>query len=128
MTTITLEVSDELAAQFKVDPADLPAVLQEAVQAKLAALEPGGGSAGAQRPLPHEIINFLSSAPGLEQMVDFKISAPAQERLENLLERNREDGLMPEEKEELEKYLQLRHIMVLLKASARRVLGQRPQP
>lgn len=58
-------------------------------------------------------------------MVEFKIPAAAQARLEELLDKQREDGLTSAEQDELEKYLQYRHIMILLKASARRVLSQR---
>jgi len=124
MTTITLEVPDELAAQFKLDPAELPVMLREAVQAKLAALKPGGS--GLSPSLSREVVDFLAATPTLEQIADFTISASAQERLEELLDKQREAEATAEEKDELEKYLQYRHIMVLLKASARRVLSQRP--
>jgi hypothetical protein len=123
MTTVTLEVPDDWAAQFNVEPAALPALVREALQNKLAALREG--QPNAARPLFREITEFLAATPTLEQMVEFKIPASAQERLEELLDKQREDGLTVAEQDELEKYLQYRHIMILLKASARRVLGQR---
>jgi hypothetical protein len=70
-----------------------------------------------------EITNFLASNPTLKEMVDFKISAAAQGRLEELLNKEKEEGLTPDEKGEMEKYLQYRHVMILLKASARRVIN-----
>ena len=49
----------------------------------------------------------------------FKISAVAQERLENLLDKNREGTLSPGERVELDTYLQLSERMTILKARAR---------
>lgn len=123
MTTVTLEVPDDWAAQFNVEPSALPALLREALQSKLAALRQG--QPDAARPLFQEITEFLAATPTMEQMVEFKIPASAQARLEELLDKQREDLLTAAEQDELEKYLQYRHIMILLKASARRVLGQR---
>ncbi len=124
MATITLEVPDELAEQFKIPPAHLPALIREAVEATSS--KPTKTPA-ASPSLYQEIVSFLTADPALEQVAEFKISAPAQERLEELLDKNREAGLTPEEKTQLEKYLHFRHVMILLKASARRVLNQQPQ-
>ena len=124
MTTITLEVPDELAVQFKIEPAHLPALIREAVEARFS--KPTKTPATAPS-IYQEIVNFLTSDPALEQVAEFKISAPAQERLEELLDKNREAGLTPEEKTQLEKYLHFRHVMILLKASARRVINQQSQ-
>jgi hypothetical protein len=124
MTTITLEVPDDLAAQFKADPARLPALIREAVAEKLAS-SANGVTAGI--PVYQEIIDFLASSPTLEQMSGFKISDAAQQRLEELLDKNREGELTPEEEAELDRYFQYRHIMILLKASARRAIKSRPE-
>ncbi|MGH9835768.1 MAG: hypothetical protein ACREBD_17495 [Blastocatellia bacterium] len=74
-------------------------------------------------PIYQEIINFLAASPTLEQVVDFKISEAAQERLEDLLDKNREGELTEEERTELDRYFQYRHVMILLKASARRAIN-----
>ena len=95
MATITLEVPDELAAQFKIPPSHLPALIREAVEAR--ASKPTKTPATSPS-LYQEIVSFLTSDPALEQVAEFKISAPAQERLEELLDKNREEGLTPEEK------------------------------
>jgi hypothetical protein len=124
MTTITLEVPDDLAAQFKANPARLPALIREAVAEKLALSANG---ATAVIPIYQEIINFLAASPTLEQVVDFKISDAAQERLEDLLDKNREGELTEEERAELNQYFQYRHVMILLKASARRAINARPE-
>ncbi len=119
MMTITLEVPDELAARFNADPSSLPALVREAVSEKMAklALSLNGGT--SVRLIYQEIIDFLASGPALEQIVDFKISSSAQERLEDLVDKNREGGLTPAEELELNRYFQYRHVMILLKADAR---------
>jgi hypothetical protein len=123
MTTITLEVPDDLAAQLKVDPAHLSVLIQEALKSGLGNWLQTPSNSGATQPIYQEITNFLSSNPTLEEMVDFKISVAAQGRLEELLNKEKEEGLTPDEKGEMEKYLQYRHVMILLKASARRVIN-----
>ncbi len=124
MTTITLEVPDELAAQFKLDATALPALLKEAIAARFG--KPHQQATSPAKPLAEEIISFLGSSPSLERIADYKISATAQTRLEGLLEKNREDVLTPEEKAELDQYLQYRHILIVLKSSARRAIQARP--
>lgn len=124
MTTITLEVPDELAARLKINGANLPEFVREAIEAKLAKRFESSTSESPSRPIHQEIIDFLASAPTAAQIVDFKISESAQEQLEDLLDKNREAGLTPEEKAEMDQYLEYRHVMTLLKASARRVLSE----
>ena len=117
MTTITLEVPDDVAAQFKREPKVVSAMLRKTLSAKLS---------NTRQPIHQELINFLSSSPRLEQIIKFKISDLAQERLETLLEKNREEQLTAKQKSELDQYLQYRHVLILLKASARRAIAARP--
>ena len=118
MTTITLEVPDELAAQFKIDPAYLPALIREAVADKLAKLLPYVNNVETGPPVYQEMVDFLISSQTLEQVIAFKISASAQERLEELLYKNREEELTQDERTELETYLQLSHLVTQLKVRA----------
>ena len=117
MTTITLEVPDEVAARFKREPKVVSALLRKTLTAKLS---------DPRKPIHQELIDFLSSSPRLEQIMKFKISALAQERLETLLEKNREEQLTAKQKSELDQYLQYRHVLILLKARARRAIAARP--
>jgi hypothetical protein len=126
MTIITLEVPDDLAAQFKLEPTALSALIREALIAKLHK-QNGRPETSTIKPLHQELIDFLSFGPSLERIIKFKISAPAQERLEELLDKNREEQLTAEEKTELDQYMQYRHVLILLKASARRAIGARLQ-
>ena len=70
-----------------------------------------------------EIVDFITSAPQPEQILNFKPSTVAQRRLETLLDKKREDGLNEGEKHELEQYLTIEHIMRLAKARARQRLA-----
>lgn len=66
-----------------------------------------------------ELIDFLASGPTPEQIVAFKVSPTVQARLEELLDKNREEGLTDSEAAELEIYEQINSILLLLKARAR---------
>ncbi len=118
MTTITLEVPDELAAQLKIDSAVVPQLLREVVAAKWAKLQEAAKPRAPGQPIYQDIMDFLSSTPTPQQVLDFKISPAAQERLEDLLYRNREEELTEDEKAEMHTYLQLSHLMTRLKARA----------
>ena len=119
MTTITLEVPDEVAAQLKAWSESLPELLQEAVMARAASKEHSISKAEAAEPIYQELIDFLTSSPNAEQAIAFKISAAAQERLEDLLDKNREQILLPEERAELNIYLHLSHLVTRMKARGR---------
>lgn len=124
MTTITLEVPDDLAAQFKLEPTALSALLRETLTARLQKQSDQHKTKVSQS-LSQEIIEFLSSRPSLEQIIKFKISKAAQSRLEELLDKNREEQLTTAEQVELDQYLQYRHALILLKASARSAMNTR---
>jgi hypothetical protein len=118
MTTITLEVPDELAAQFKIAPAALSALIREAVASKMARISPRNNGDELARPIYQEIIDLMTSGPTADQLIAFKISEAAQERLEELLHKNREEELTAEEKAELNTYLRLSQYVTKLKIRA----------
>ena len=119
MTSITFDIADELAAQFSIDPAALPALIRETVAAKTtkAATQTNGNS--NVTPLYQEIVEFLSSGPTTAQVLAFKISPNAQDRLEELLHRNREAELAETERDELNTYLHFSEYLTRLKARVR---------
>lgn len=117
MTTITLEVPDELAAQVVALGGRLPDLL-----ARVLKPEPTVKNGLASSPLYREITDFLATDPSPEKIAGFKISAAAQNRLEDLLDKNQEEGLTAKETAELDAYLQARDLMILLKADAQPAL------
>jgi hypothetical protein len=70
-------------------------------------------------PALKEMMDFLVSGPTPAQIIAFKVSPPAQARLEELLDKNRENDLTDDEAAELDGYAQLNHVLILLKAHAR---------
>ena len=125
MTTITLELPDEVMAQYRVDAAAVPALLREALVAKWAKLSASAAvlDGPAAPPLYQELADFLSASPSPSETVAFKISPAAQDRLEDLLYRNREEELSSAERAELETYLQMSQVVTRLKARAHRLLA-----
>ena len=66
-----------------------------------------------------EVIDFIAAGTTPQNVIDFRPSNAAQERLEDLLSREKEGLLSAEEKFEFDHYLQLEHLMRLAKARAR---------
>lgn len=115
MTTITLEVPDELAARIAALRDSLPELLAEVVDGRVSpALR-----AGITYPVYREMLDFLASGPTPEQIIAFQISAAAQARLAELLEKNRAEGLAETETAELDVYELVHHSVIRLKALAR---------
>ncbi|MBI5671544.1 MAG: hypothetical protein HZC41_26430 [Chloroflexi bacterium] len=69
--------------------------------------------------LVDEITDFLITSPTPEEIIAFKTSEAANHRLHELLDKNRNEGLSPEEREELNDFLSLGHLLTILVAKAR---------
>lgn len=119
MSVITLEVPDEIALQIGKTPENLTFLLKEVLAAKLKNLSRPADSIAPETPVYQELVDLLSSSPTTEKLTTFQISDAAQERLEDLLYRNREEDLTQAELTELETYIQLSHVVTRLKARAR---------
>lgn len=70
-----------------------------------------------------EVIDFLAAGTSPDNLVAFRPSEEARQRVTHLIETEKSDSLTPEEKSELDHYLQLEHLMRLAKARARRHLS-----
>jgi hypothetical protein len=123
MTTITLEVPDELAARLAPVRDRLPKLLSIALDLLPANTPLAVSGREAAHPAFNEMIDFLAGGPTPEQIAAFKVSPSTQARLEELLEKNSEDGLTDEEAAELDVFEQINHILLLLKARARTSLS-----
>jgi hypothetical protein len=120
MTIITLEVPDELAARMNALRDRLPDLLSN-ILAPQTEQTSQALKAAATHPVYSEMIDFLACRPTPEQIADFKLPAAAQQRLDELLEKNREEGLTEPESAELDVYELVHHSMIRLKAQARRM-------
>lgn len=70
-----------------------------------------------------EIIDFIAAGTTPQNVIAFRPSEAAQERIEELLRREKNGESTSAEKSELDHYLQLEHIMRLAKARARDFLA-----
>ncbi len=121
MTTITLEVSDDLAVRLQPLRERLPKLLERTLEALQFDSSPPQPVQTAQ-PMHTEVLDFMASSPTPKQILEFKVSAPLQERVDDLLDKNHEAGLTPPERAEMETYLQISHFMTMLKARAHQAL------
>jgi hypothetical protein len=69
-----------------------------------------------------ELIDFIISRGSPRDVIEFEASEPTKRRVRELIQREKESGLTPEESSELETFMLLEHIMRLAKARARLML------
>ena len=67
-----------------------------------------------------EIVQFIADAAGAEKLGAFKPSKAAEKRVADLLAKQQDGTLRPNEREELQLFVQLDHVMSLAKATARK--------
>ena len=65
-----------------------------------------------------EIVNFLVEQIPAQSLANFKASDEARQRVWALITKEKESGLLSEEKVELDDYLKLEHLVILAKAKA----------
>lgn len=70
-----------------------------------------------------EVIDFIAAGTTPNNVVRFRPSEEARERILYLVEREKSASLSSKEKSELDHYIQLEHIMRLAKARARQHLA-----
>jgi hypothetical protein len=75
-------------------------------------------------PAYFEIIEFIAAGTTSEAVADFHPSPEAQRRVAELIEREKEEGLSPEEVAELDHFMELEHILRMAKAKARQILAR----
>ncbi len=67
-----------------------------------------------------EIVDLLTSCPTPEEILSFKPSKKMQERVSSLLEKKRNDQISEEEKQELDHFMMIEHIMRIAKLRAKK--------
>jgi hypothetical protein len=70
-----------------------------------------------------EIVDFIAGN-NPEAVAHFRPSADAQQRVMDLIEREKEVGLSADDKSELDHYMELEHILRMAKARARLILAR----
>jgi hypothetical protein len=79
---------------------------------------------GLTSPAYLEIIDFIAAGTTPETIAHFRPSPQAQPRVSELIDREKESGLTPEEKSELDHFIELDHILRMAKATARQILSR----
>ena len=79
----------------------------------------------AIQPVYMELVDFVARGATPEDVANFRPSPEAQNRVAELLERQRYAQLTEEEAAELDGFVQLEHILGLAKAKAQLILASR---
>jgi hypothetical protein len=75
-------------------------------------------------PIYFEIIDFIAAGTTPQSVADFRPSPEAQQRLAHLIELEKTSALSPEEKAELDHFMELEHILRMAKARARQIVSR----
>jgi hypothetical protein len=79
----------------------------------------------ATEPVYMELVDFVARGSTAEEVANFRPSPEAQQRVAELLERQRESKLTEQENAELDGFVQLEHMLGLAKAKAQLILAGR---
>ena len=110
-------IKDELAARLGPLRDHLPDLLSQAIE-----LQSGSLRQSTAYPVFDQLIDFLASGPTPQQIIAYQVAPDLQERLEELLDKNREAELTEAAMAEMNAFRQVNHVLIRLKASARRTL------
>ena len=72
----------------------------------------------------NEIVDFIASGTTSRSVADFRASDATRQRVAELIELEKTDSLSLEERSELDRFLELEHIMRLAKAKARKIVKE----
>ena len=111
LSSVEFKIPQELAVRLQPLADKVAQILELGLREWNAAAQ--GGFEGAA-----EVLEFLASLPAPEEIVALRPSQALQNRISALLEKNREEGLTPEEEEEWEQYQYLEHLVRMAKAKA----------
>jgi hypothetical protein len=71
-----------------------------------------------------EFAEFITSSPALEDIAEFRLSPATEERINALLDANRNRALSAEEQGELDESIRVEHLMRMVKIRAYARLGR----
>ncbi len=114
MTQLTIEIPKNLARRLK----PVQNRMVEIIELGLHQIEPSHTN------LYSKIIEFLASGPTPEEIIALRPSETVQERIGELLDKNRAGTLAETEEAELDEYQTLNHMMTLVKIRARQNLSK----
>jgi hypothetical protein len=107
MAKITLDIPDDLLDQLTQVGDRLPDLLRLSLQKPVLPTH-----------IYRYILDFLTSKPTSEQILAFRPTPEMSDRLETLLSRCQAETLTPSEKQELDEYERIEHLIIMLKAGS----------
>jgi hypothetical protein len=119
MSAITLQIPDDLVERLRSRQERLPEILELGLRELDS--DPRGGFEGAA-----DVIEFLATLPGPEEILALGPSERLQHQVKRLLEKSRAEGLTPAEDAEWARYEYLEHLVRMAKARACMKLGIPP--
>src|SRR5271166_6489895 len=114
---LTVTVPDDLANRLRAVEDQLPEILELGLREWLST-PPGYGGLG-------DVLETLARLPSPEEVLGLRPAAHLQDRIEELLAKNRDAGLSAEEQREWERYEYIEHLIRLAKARAIQRQAQR---
>jgi hypothetical protein len=131
MAQITIDIPDDLAqrlAPFQSQFSDLFTRLIATRLLEQPTTDPANQTANPNTSGTYqEILDFPIDRPTSAQIINFKVSAASQSRLQTLLQKNRETALTAAETAEINLYQQLDTLIGFLKVRAYTALQATPQ-
>jgi hypothetical protein len=76
-------------------------------------------SVASENTISDLVTDFLGSAPSLEEIAEYRLPDELQQRAHELLEKNRHGTLSETEREEMEEFRQIDHLLTLIKVKAK---------
>jgi hypothetical protein len=109
---LTIEVPDALAGRLEAERENLAEIIERGLR------RDWSEAAGLAR----EVIAFLARDPRPEEIIAYHPSERSAERVRELLDKNREGTLTPDEDAEMDEIEALDNFMAVLKVRARRLV------
>ena len=113
--SVTLTIADDLASELKPYEAQLAEILTLGMREWQARGESGYTGVSS-------VLEKLAALPDPEEVLALRPAPQLEQRLEELLEKNRNSGLSPSDQREWDQYEYVEHLVRLAKISAARKL------
>lgn len=108
---VTLDIPEELAVRLSPLEHQVTQILELGLRELNASTQTGFKGAA-------EVLEFLATLPTPEEIIALRPSPMLQARITALLEKNRTEGLTPDEEQAWEQYQYLEHLVRMAKARA----------
>lgn len=118
---LSIEISDELRQQLTSVEDELPHILELGLREHRAQFD--GGFKGTV-----EVLEFLASLPTPEEILKLRPSASIQTRINELVQKSKENSLTIQEEKEWEQYQFLEHLVRQAKIQAQAKLNKNEMP